>query len=116
MAICSRARRQYANALVSLGVKPGDRVAAQVEKGVDALFLYLGCLRAWGRYFLPLNMAYKDKELAYFINDAEPALVVCTSVARRALLAQIVVSCADGLGRVETFDQGGGGVLDWDCG
>ncbi|MCP4937537.1 MAG: malonyl-CoA synthase [bacterium] len=98
---------QYANCLVSLGVKPGDRVAAQVEKSPDALFLYLGCLRAGG-VFLPLNMGYKDKELAYFITDAEPALVACTS-ARKDALEEIIG--ASGFGRVETFDQSGDGSL-----
>ncbi len=33
---------RFANALVSLGVKPGDRVAVQVEKSIEALMLYLG--------------------------------------------------------------------------
>jgi malonyl-CoA/methylmalonyl-CoA synthetase len=33
---------QYANALVELGVEPGDRVAVQVEKSCEALMLYLG--------------------------------------------------------------------------
>ena len=88
---------QYANALVSLGVKQGDRVAAQIQKSADALFLYLGCLRM-GAVFLPLNMGYKDKELAYFIDDAEPVLVVCMS-ARKEALAKIVASRA--IGRVE---------------
>ncbi len=98
---------QFANALVSLGVKPGDRVAAQIEKSADALFLYLGCLRA-GAVFLPLNMGYKDKELAYFITDAEPVLVVCM-IARKEALAQIVAGRA--AGRVETFDHNGSGSL-----
>jgi malonyl-CoA/methylmalonyl-CoA synthetase len=34
-----------ANLLVSLGVVPGDRVAVQVRKSPQALFLYLGSLR-----------------------------------------------------------------------
>ena len=98
---------QYANSLVSLGVKPGDRVAAQVDKSPDALFLYLGCLRA-GAVFLPLNMGYKDKELAYFINDAEPALVACVSE-RLTALEQIVKDNPGG--RVETFDRNRCGSL-----
>ena len=65
----------YAAALVAAGVKPGDRVAAQVDKSKEALFLYLGCVRA-GAVFLPLNTAYTPAELDYFIGDAEPALVV----------------------------------------
>ena len=56
-------------------MKPGDRVAAQVEKSTEALFLYLGCVRA-GAVFLPLNTAYTPAEVEYFIGDAEPALVV----------------------------------------
>ncbi|MDD3445106.1 MAG: malonyl-CoA synthase [Zavarzinia sp.] len=68
---------RLAHALVWLGVVPGDRVAVQVEKSVDALMLYLACVRA-GAVFLPLNTAYTPNELAYFIGDAEPRVVVVT--------------------------------------
>src|SRR6187402_678945 len=67
---------QMANVLVSRGVKPGDRVAAQTEKSVAALVLYLATVRA-GAVYLPLNTAYTLNELEYFIGDAEPSLVVC---------------------------------------
>jgi len=65
-----------ANVLVSRGVKPGDRVAAQTEKSVPGLVLYLAAVRA-GAVYLPLNTAYTLNELEYFITDAEPSLVVC---------------------------------------
>ena len=67
---------QMANVLVERGVKPGDRVAAQTEKSVPALVLYLATVRA-GAVYLPLNTAYTLNELEYFIGDAEPSLVVC---------------------------------------
>jgi malonyl-CoA/methylmalonyl-CoA synthetase len=67
---------QMANVLVSRGVKPGDRVAAQTEKSVPGLVLYLAAVRA-GAVYLPLNTAYTLNELEYFIGDAEPSLVVC---------------------------------------
>jgi malonyl-CoA/methylmalonyl-CoA synthetase len=67
---------QTANVLVANGVKPGDRVAAQTEKSVAALVLYLATVRA-GAVYLPLNTAYTLNELEYFITDAEPSLVVC---------------------------------------
>ena len=70
---------QMANVLVSRGVKPGDRVAAQTEKSVPALVLYLATVRA-GAVYLPLNTAYTLNELEYFIGDAEPSLVVCDPV------------------------------------
>src|SRR3982074_3029755 len=65
-----------ANVLVSRGVKPGDRVAAQTEKSVSGLVLYLAAVRV-GAVYLPLNTAYTLNELEYFITDAEPSLVVC---------------------------------------
>ena len=67
---------QMANVLVDGGVKPGDRVAAQTEKSVAGLVLYLAAVRA-GAVYLPLNTAYTLNELEYFITDAEPSLVVC---------------------------------------
>ena len=67
---------RYASALVELGLRPGDRVAAQVEKSPETLMLYLGALRA-GAVFLPLNPAYTSAELDYFLGDAEPAILVC---------------------------------------
>ena len=70
---------QMANVLVARGVKPGDRVAAQTEKSVPALVLYLATVRA-GAVYLPLNTAYTLNELDYFIADAEPSLVVCDPV------------------------------------
>jgi malonyl-CoA/methylmalonyl-CoA synthetase len=67
---------RIANVLVANGVKPGDRVAAQTEKSVPGLVLYLATVRA-GAVYLPLNTAYTLNELEYFITDAEPSLVVC---------------------------------------
>src|ERR1700738_651980 len=97
---------QMASLLVERGVKPGDRVAAQTEKSVPALVLYLAAVRA-GAVYLPLNTAYTLKELEYFITDAEPTLVVCDP------------SRAEGVGaitakvgaRVETLGGDGKGSL-----
>jgi len=67
---------QYANALTGMGVKPGDRVAVQVNKSFENLMLYLGAVRA-GAAYLPLNTAYTAAELEYFLGDAKPSLAVC---------------------------------------
>jgi malonyl-CoA/methylmalonyl-CoA synthetase len=67
---------RIANVLVEGGVKPGDRVAAQTEKSVPGLVLYLATVRA-GAVYLPLNTAYTLNELEYFLTDAEPSMVVC---------------------------------------
>jgi malonyl-CoA/methylmalonyl-CoA synthetase len=97
---------QTANVLIARGVKPGDRVAAQTEKSVPGLVLYLATVRA-GAVYLPLNTAYTLNELEYFITDAEPSLVVCDP------------SKADGIGtiaakvgaKVETLGADGKGSL-----
>ncbi|WP_333807973.1 AMP-binding protein [Phenylobacterium sp.] len=62
-----------AAALRSAGVQPGDRVALQVEKSVEAVVIYLAALKV-GAVFLPLNAAYTEGEVDYFLRDAEPAL------------------------------------------
>ncbi|MCR6733740.1 MAG: malonyl-CoA synthase [Afipia sp.] len=97
---------RVANVLVARGVKPSDRVAAQTEKSVEALVLYLATVRA-GAVYLPLNTAYTLAELDYFIGDAEPSLIVCDP------------SKAEGIGKlagkvnakVETLDADGKGSL-----
>ena len=61
--------------LIALDVMPGDRVAAQTDKSVEAVLLYLAVLKAGGVY-LPLNTAYTASELGYFISDAAPKVVV----------------------------------------
>jgi len=73
-----RATAMVANLLQSLQLPPASRIAVQVEKSVEAMILYLATLRA-GHVFLPLNTAYQSAEIEYFIGNAEPAVVVCSS-------------------------------------
>ncbi|MFY0735364.1 MULTISPECIES: malonate--CoA ligase [Aurantimonas] len=89
---------RFANALVALGVEPGDRVAVQADKSIEALMLYLGTVRAGG-VFLPLNTAYTPTEIDYFLNDAKPRVFVCDPAKRDGLAAT-----AEGAGaRLETL-------------
>jgi len=95
---------RIANVLVASGVKPGDRVAAQTDKSVPGLVLYLATVRA-GAVYLPLNTAYTLTELEYFLTDAEPSLVVCdpskaegiAAIATR-INARVMTLGADGKG------------------
>ena len=79
---------RLAHVLVRHGARPGDRVAVQVEKSPAALLLYLACLRA-GLVYLPLNTGYTPAELAYFVQDAEPCLFVCSSSNREKIAAYL---------------------------
>ncbi|WP_237477312.1 malonate--CoA ligase [Lichenibacterium dinghuense] len=98
---------RIARALGALGVRPGDRVAAQVEKSVEALALYLATVRA-GAVYLPLNMAYTPGELGYFASDAAPRLLV-VDPARRVTLAGLAGGEAGT--RIETLGAAGDGTL-----
>ena len=62
---------RIANVLTAAGLRPGDRVMAQVEKSIPNALLYLACLKI-GAVFNPLNTAYTAAELEYFLGDAEP--------------------------------------------
>ena len=99
------ATARYAAALTGLGAVPGDRIAVQVEKSPQSLFLYLACLRA-GLTYLPLNTAYRRAELGYFIADAEPAVIVCAPQSR-AELGELSSARATLL----TLDENGAGSL-----
>jgi malonyl-CoA/methylmalonyl-CoA synthetase len=98
-----RSTTQYLSALISLGLQPGDRVAVQVEKSAEVLFLYFACLRG-GFIYLALNTAYQKEEVRYFSSDAEPALFVADPLkAEEALSA--------GAAKVLTLDARGQGSL-----
>jgi malonyl-CoA/methylmalonyl-CoA synthetase len=71
----ARAAR-IAGALLAQGLRPGDRLACQVQKSPDALALYAACVRV-GIVLLPLNTAYTAPEIAYFVQDAEAGMLVC---------------------------------------
>ena len=93
---------KLAHLLLEQNVKPGDRVAAQVQKSAQAIALYLATIRA-GAVFLPLNTAYTRVEVGYFLQDAEPAVFVCDS-SREPDYGDIEA-------RVYTLDSDGSGSL-----
>lgn len=64
-----------ASLLIEYEVEPGDRVALQSEKSVAAVAVYLATLKV-GAVFLPLNTAYTEAEVDYFLEDAEPVVFV----------------------------------------
>ncbi len=99
-----RGAERMAAALTAQGVVPGDRVAVQVAKTIEVVQLYLGTVMA-GAVFLPLNTAYTTPEVAYFLGDATPRVVVCDPAR-----AQDMRGIA-GDARVLTLDAGGQGTL-----
>ncbi|RYX96338.1 MAG: malonyl-CoA synthase [Comamonadaceae bacterium] len=101
------ATARIANLFDALQLPAGSRIAAQVDKSVEAMALYLATLRA-GHVFVPLNIAYQSAEMAYFVDNAEPAVVVCAS--RNSGWIRAIASTA-GVPHVFTLDDDGNGSL-----
>ena len=97
---------QIANVLLDAGVEPGHRVAMQCEKSIEALALYLACLRI-GSLFLPLNTAYMPAEMDYFVGDAEPTIVVSSIQAAD----QLTPICANHNATLFTLGENSDGTL-----
>lgn len=101
----------YAAFFAQLGVTPGERIAVQVEKSPQALFLYLACLRA-GLIYVPLNPAYRRAELDYLLRDAAPAVMI-GQTRNLALLTDLVAAHA--IRHLFTLEADGGGTLNLAC-
>lgn len=106
---------RFAHAICAQGVKPGDRVVAQIAKSAEALALYAASVQS-GAVFLPLNTAYTATEIAYFVDDAAPKLILCDDSAYDSLRgiaakagANLMTLDADGNG---SFPRAAAGAAD----
>ncbi|TVQ55220.1 MAG: malonyl-CoA synthase [Rhodobacteraceae bacterium] len=98
---------RMAGAFAAAGVTPGDRVALQTEKSVEALQAIYGALMA-GAAVLPLNPGFTDEETGYFLGDAEPAVFVCDPRRAEALGR---IAAEEGVGLTMTLAADGTGAL-----
>ena len=96
--------QRFASSLAVLGVQAGARVAVQAEKSLSQVLLYLACLHV-GAAYVPLNPAYGPDELAYFLGDAEPALLVSDPAREKTSLPLAAAVSA----RFVTLDKDGRG-------
>ena len=95
---------QYAGLLTDIGLRPGDRLAVQINKSAEALAVYAACVQA-GVIFLPLNTAYTADEVSYFVENSGARLLLCDA-SRKNALAPVAAICGAGL---ETLNADGTG-------
>ncbi len=98
---------RLAAALAQCGVGAGERVAVRVEKSVDAVLLYLACLRL-GAVFVPANPAGTAPEFEHVLRDSQPRLAVIAP-GDEALLRPALERA--GVARQETLGTEGEGSL-----
>jgi len=61
--------------LARRGLQTGDRLAVYLPNCVEMIDLYLACIKL-GVIFVPINILYREREIAHILTDAEPAAVV----------------------------------------
>jgi malonyl-CoA/methylmalonyl-CoA synthetase len=62
---------RVANYLLHRGFVPGARLCVHLANCVEMIDLYLACVKL-GVIFVPVNILYRDREIAHILRDAEP--------------------------------------------
>ncbi|QQN24499.1 non-ribosomal peptide synthetase [Pseudomonas cannabina] len=71
----NRQANALAHYLISLGVRPDDRVAVVARRGLETLTGLLAVLKA-GACYVPVDPAHPDERLAYLLSDSAPVVVL----------------------------------------
>jgi malonyl-CoA/methylmalonyl-CoA synthetase len=62
---------RVAHALRARGFHKGDRLCVQMANSIELVDLYLACVKL-GVIFVPINVLYREREIAHIVGDAEP--------------------------------------------
>jgi acyl-CoA synthetase (AMP-forming)/AMP-acid ligase II len=66
---------EMADALASLGIRPGDRVATCLPNGLPAIVSFLAASVAGT--VAPLNPGYREDEISFYLEDTAAKLLLC---------------------------------------
>lgn len=69
------AANKVANALVKLGVQPGDKVALMMPNTPHFPICYYGILKV-GAVVVPLNVLFKQNEVQYHLEDSDAVALI----------------------------------------
>ena len=84
---------RLAHRLIELGVRPADRVAICIERGLPMVVGLLAILKA-GAAYVPLDSGYPGERLRYMLEDSAPAVVLAQQ-AGRDLLGEVAMPMVD---------------------
>ncbi len=71
----NREANRFANAIMGLGVKKGDRVAI-LSHNCAQYVVYMVALSKMGAWITPLNFALKGREIVPLLNHSEPVMLI----------------------------------------
>ena len=66
---------RVAHLLRQRGFEPGDRLCVHLPNCLEMIDLYLACVKL-GVIFVPINILYKEREIAHIVADAEPRAII----------------------------------------
>ena len=66
---------RVAHLLIQRGFEAGDRLCVYLANCLEMIDVYLACVKL-GVIFVPINILYKEREIAHILADAEPKGVV----------------------------------------
>jgi malonyl-CoA/methylmalonyl-CoA synthetase len=95
--IADRAAR-LAVALRRRGLVAGDRLAVQLVNRVEFIDLFVACVQS-GIVLVPINVLYREREIAHIVADADPTLIVATEAQRPQFPAGCALADIDELSR-----------------
>ena len=95
-----RRSNRVANALRARGFVKGDRLGCYLANRIELIDLYLACVKL-GVIFVPINILYREREIAHIAGDAEPRAVI-DEAALPALMDE--ASCAPDKRPAEALD------------
>ena len=68
---------RLAHTLARRGLRAGDRVGVYLSNRVEFVDLLLACVKL-GLVLVPINILYREREIAHILADAQPRIVVTT--------------------------------------
>ena len=70
-----RRSNRVAHALLARGFAKGDRLCVQLANRIELIDLFLACVKL-GVIFVPVNVLYREREVAHITGDAEPRAMI----------------------------------------
>ncbi|TXH66650.1 MAG: amino acid adenylation domain-containing protein, partial [Lysobacteraceae bacterium] len=90
----NRRANQVAHALIGQGVRPDDRVAICVHRGVEMVVGVLGILKS-GAAYVPLDPGYPEARLSHMVLDSGPRAMVSDGRVDGGLIERLLAGAGD---------------------